>query len=81
MWYRRSWVRTPSVAPFAKLRRALARFRIACQGSLVTYEALDQWQFVAAAYAVGVIGTLALVGWSWIVMRRAERRRDRSREK
>ncbi len=47
----------------------------------MTYEALDQWQFVAAAYVVGVVGTLALVGWSWIAMRRSERRRDRSREK
>lgn len=45
----------------------------------VTYEALDQWQFVWAAYALGVGGTLALVGWSWLAMRRAERRRDRVR--
>lgn len=44
-------------------------------------EALDQWQFVAAAYAVGAFGTLGMVVWSWIAMRRAERRRDRSRGK
>lgn len=39
-------------------------------------ETLDPWPFVIAAYAVSVIGTLALVGWSWLAMRRAERRRD-----
>ena len=39
-------------------------------------EVLDQWQFVIAAYAIGVIGTALLVGWSWLAMRRAERRRD-----
>ena len=39
-------------------------------------ETLDPWLFVIAAYAIGVIGTLALVGWSWLAMRRAERRRD-----
>lgn len=44
-------------------------------------EALDQWDFVTLAYAVGVIGTLALVAWSWTAMRRAERRRDEARGK
>lgn len=44
-------------------------------------EVLDQWNFVLASYAVGVLGTLALVGWSWLSMRRAEKRRERSREK
>jgi hypothetical protein len=39
-------------------------------------EALDPWPFVVAAYAIGVLGTLILVGWSWAAMRRAERRRD-----
>ena len=47
----------------------------------MTREILDQWQFVYAAYALGISGTLATVGWSWLSMRRAERRRDRSREK
>ena len=42
----------------------------------MTYEALDQSAFVAAAYVVGVGGTLAMVAWSWIAMRRAEKRRD-----
>ncbi len=44
-------------------------------------EVLDQWHFVLAAYGVGVIGTLAMVVWSWVGMRRAEQRRDRSRGK
>ncbi|MGX7895180.1 hypothetical protein [Tsuneonella sp. HG222] len=44
-------------------------------------EALDQWTFVIAAYAVGVGTTLALVAWSWWTMRRAEKRRDTVRGK
>lgn len=44
-------------------------------------EALDQWTFVLAAYAVGVIGTLATVAWSWLAMKRAEAKRERSRER
>ena len=43
-------------------------------------EILDQWQFVYAAYAIGVGGTLATIIWSWLAMRRAERRRERSRD-
>ena len=39
-------------------------------------ENLQHWPFVIAAYGVGVIGTLVMVGWSWIAMRRAEARRD-----
>ena len=44
-------------------------------------EALDQWDFVIAAYAVGVLGTLAMVAWAWIDMHRAERRREETRRK
>jgi hypothetical protein len=44
-------------------------------------EALDQWNYVIAAYAVTVIGTLALVAWSWLAMRAAERRREQGRRK
>ena len=44
-------------------------------------EALDQWTFVIAAYAVTIAGTLAMVGWSWLAMRAAERRRDAGRGK
>lgn len=42
-------------------------------------EHLDQWQFVIAAYVIGVAGTLTLVGWVWSAMRRAEKRRDEAR--
>ena len=42
-------------------------------------EALDQWNFVLAAYAVGILGTLVVAAWSWLAMRRAEARRDRIR--
>ena len=42
-------------------------------------EGLDQWHFVIAAYAIGIVGTLLLVGWVWTAMRRAEKRRDEAR--
>jgi hypothetical protein len=45
------------------------------------YEALDQWNFVIAAYVVGVSATLAMVGWAWWDMRRAEAKRDRVKRK
>jgi hypothetical protein len=44
-------------------------------------EALDPWIFVYAAYAVGVGGTALMIAWSLVSMRRAERRRERSRER
>lgn len=42
-------------------------------------EALDQWNYVMAAYVLTVAGTLLLVGWSWLAMRAAERRRAEGR--
>jgi hypothetical protein len=42
-------------------------------------EGLDPWPFVLAAYALGVGATLALVAWSWLAMRHAERRRGETR--
>ena len=39
-------------------------------------EALDQWHYVIAAYALGVGATLVLVVWSWLAMTHAEARRD-----
>lgn len=42
-------------------------------------EALNQWTYVMASYAVGVAGTLILTAWAWIAMRRAEARRDKAR--
>lgn len=44
-------------------------------------EALDPWLFVHAAYVIGVLGTLGMVAWSWLDMRRAETRRDKARGK
>jgi hypothetical protein len=43
-------------------------------------EALDPWIFVTAAYVIGVGSTAVMIGWSWLSMRRAEKRRERSRE-
>lgn len=44
-------------------------------------EALDPWIFVTAAYVIGVGATAVMIGWSWLAMRRAEKRRERSRER
>jgi hypothetical protein len=44
-------------------------------------EAFDQWQFVMAAYAIGGTVTLAMMIGSWTSMRRAEKRRDKVRER
>ena len=43
---------------------------------IIVREALDQWDFVTAAYVVGVGGTLAMIIWSWLAMKRAEAKRD-----
>ncbi|MEM9501164.1 MAG: heme exporter protein CcmD [Pseudomonadota bacterium] len=39
-------------------------------------EALDHWEFVFAAYAIGLGGLAILTLWSWRSMRSAEARRD-----
>jgi uncharacterized membrane protein YgdD (TMEM256/DUF423 family) len=44
-------------------------------------ETLDPWTFVFVSYALGVGGTAVMVGWSWLAMRAAEARRDKSRER
>ncbi len=44
-------------------------------------EGLDHWEFVIAAYAVGVMGALAMAAWSWLAMKRAEARRDEVKRK
>lgn len=43
-------------------------------------EVLDQWDFVLAAYALGVGGTLATLVWSWLAMTRAEAKREAGRK-
>jgi hypothetical protein len=68
--------------PTSRPRRACAARRwadAAREGRM--HERLDQWDYVAAALAIGVIGTLLLVGWTLWAMVRAERRRDRARGK
>ena len=42
-------------------------------------EVFDPWSFVYAAYALGIGGTALMIGWSWLAMRRAEARRDKTR--
>lgn len=37
---------------------------------------MNHWPFITAAYAVTLLGTLGVTLWSYIVMRRAERRAD-----
>jgi len=44
-------------------------------------EAFDPQNYVIAAYAIGLGATAVMVVWSWTAMRRAEKRRDKSREK
>ena len=44
-------------------------------------EALDQWNFVIAAYAIGIVGIAAMVCWSWYAMMRAEKRREEAKRK
>lgn len=44
-------------------------------------ENLSQWDFVVAAYAVGIIGTLLIVTWSLLALRRAEKRLEKVRGK
>jgi hypothetical protein len=36
---------------------------------------MNQWLFVAAAYGVTLGVTIALIGWSYVAMRAAERDR------
>ena len=34
---------------------------------------MNRWTFVIAAYAIALLGTIALTWWSYAAMRRAER--------
>ncbi|MEO5707162.1 MAG: heme exporter protein CcmD [Alteraurantiacibacter sp.] len=44
-------------------------------------EAWDMMLFVNGAYALTVVVTLGVIGWSWLAMRRAEKRREETRAK
>ena len=37
---------------------------------------MNHWAFIVAAYALTLLGTLAVTGWSYAAMRRAERDAD-----
>jgi len=34
---------------------------------------IDAWPYIVAAYAIAILGTLAVTIWSWRAMRSAER--------
>jgi hypothetical protein len=34
---------------------------------------MNQWAFVAAAYAITLVGAAVITGWAWVAMRKAER--------
>jgi uncharacterized membrane protein YgdD (TMEM256/DUF423 family) len=42
-------------------------------------DTLDPWTIVYISYAIGIGGTAVMTGWSWLAMRAAEARRDKSR--
>jgi uncharacterized membrane protein YgdD (TMEM256/DUF423 family) len=44
-------------------------------------QTLDPWTLVLVSYALGIGGTAVMAGWSWLAMRAAEARRDKSRER
>ncbi len=44
-------------------------------------EGLEQWDFVIAAYAIGLGALVALIVWSVLTMRKAEKRRDELRRR
>lgn len=37
---------------------------------------VDPTPFIAAAYAITILGTLAVTLWSWLAMRKAERKAE-----
>lgn len=45
------------------------------------HEGLNHWPFVLASYFLGIVGTGGLAVWTWLAMRNAEARRDRSRDR
>lgn len=47
----------------------------------MTREALNQWEFVVAAYAIAIPAIAALLIVSWLRMRRAEKAREEARRK
>jgi hypothetical protein len=44
-------------------------------------EGMSQWDFVIAAYAIGLVALAVLLAWAWRSMRSAEARRDATRRR
>jgi cytochrome oxidase assembly protein ShyY1 len=44
-------------------------------------EGMAQWDYVIAAYALGLIALALLIVWAWRSMRQAEARRDATRRR
>lgn len=44
-------------------------------------EQMAQWDFVIAAYALGLVALALLTIWAWRSMRRAEAKRDATRRR
>lgn len=44
-------------------------------------EGMDQWDFVIAAYVVGLVALALLIGWAWRSMVNAEARRDAAKRR
>ncbi|HEX8381263.1 MAG TPA: heme exporter protein CcmD [Allosphingosinicella sp.] len=42
---------------------------------------MTHWPFIAAAYAVALVATFGLTGWSFAEMRRSEREADALKDK
>ena len=42
---------------------------------------MNHWSFVIAAYAIAIGGTVALLAWAYVTMRRAEAAADELRRK
>jgi len=42
---------------------------------------VNHWSFIVAAYAVTLLGTLGITAWSFVAMRRAERRAEALRDR
>ena len=42
-------------------------------------ETFDMMAFVHGAYVVTIVSVVVLLGWSWLAMRKAEKRRDEAR--
>lgn len=44
-------------------------------------EGMAQWDYVIAAYALGLVALAALIIWAWRSMARAEAKRDAARRR